>query len=591
MAFPSQFLDELKSRTSLVEVISRKVKLTRKGREHTGLCPFHNEKTPSFTVNETKGFYHCFGCGAHGDAVSFEMKANGLSFLEAVEKLAHRAGMEMPKPSKEEAQKQKKRFSLYEITTQATKFFQKSLKMPEGREALAYLKDRGLSDETIEFFKLGFAPFGNALKAHLTSQGFEEKDIKACGLINIPNDGRSSYDYFRNRIMFPISNPKGKIVGFGGRVLDDSQPKYLNSPETVLFDKRRTLYSFYESREEIYTNKQAIVCEGYMDVIALYQAGIKNAVASLGTAFSQEHINLLWRVDNEPIMCFDGDNAGKRAAFRASEIVLPILKPSYSLRFLLLPDGKDPDDYVKINGTSAFRDLLKKPLNLSDIIWQRLSMGSFDTPEKKAGLEKKIEEITNEIKDNTIKNHYKRDLKSRFWDKFSNFSGNKKYKNKANFFTIPSSIASEQAEAKMLIAYMISYPELAIKWIEEIISFSFENENLENIIATTSELIIENPDITKQEILDELSQKQKEFLSQELSIIKNREKRTISISTEEEEFMARIYNLRQKILTLEIDTLAQEISKEDNHNQKDLWNRYKALVEERQKLLDFQANI
>ena len=377
-----RFCDELRAKISIVDVVASKVKLVRKGREYQACCPFHNEKTPSFTVNEAKGFYHCFGCGAHGDIIKFEMDANGLTFIEAVEKLAHKVGMQVPKLSKESKENQEKRASAYDIMEIAAKYFEKILRLPEGREALNYLYARGFDDGIITKFRLGYAPSNNGLKALLASRGVEEKEMAELGLIAIPEEkSRSSHDFFRNRVMIPIMDKKSKVIAFGGRVMDGSQPKYLNSPETPVFNKRRILYNMNYARDSGFDAKTLIICEGYMDVIAMDKYGIGYAVAPLGTALTEDQIMEAWKIVNEPICCFDGDMAGKRAAVRSVDRVLPILKPGYSLQYAFLPDKMDPDEFLKSKGKDEFLKTLSDTTALKDLLWNKTLDGKkIETP-------------------------------------------------------------------------------------------------------------------------------------------------------------------------------------------------------------------
>lgn len=315
MAFPPQFLDELRARLPVSEVVGRKVRLVRKGREHSGLCPFHNEKTPSFTVNDEKAFYHCFGCGQHGDVITFVMETEGLSFPEAVERLASQAGLQVPQSSPEERERAKVRNTLYDVVEQVCAWYEDNLRQTGGREALDYLRGRGFTEETIRTFRLGYSPDGRGrLLQAMEAKGIRKDQLVEAGLIKLPEGGGDPRDYFFNRVMFPISDGRGRVIAFGGRILGDGQPKYLNSPETPLFHKGRNLYNFAMAREASRDLGTVIVAEGYTDVIALAQAGLPNAVAPLGTAVTEEQIGLLWRVADEPVLCFDGDTAGERAA-------------------------------------------------------------------------------------------------------------------------------------------------------------------------------------------------------------------------------------------------------------------------------------
>ena len=416
-----RFIDELRARISVVDVVGAKVKLVKKGREYQGLCPFHNEKTPSFTVNEAKGFYHCFGCGAHGDILKFEMDANGLPFMDAIQKLAHQAGLSVPKFSQSDKNEAEERKSLYEIMEQACLFFEKNLYMPVGAEGLKYFKEkRGLSDEVIKKFRLGYAPNNNGLMAHLKSMGVSDKDLNDLGLMTIPEDKtRKNHDFFRNRVMIPITNKQGKIIAFGGRVMEKIEPKYLNSPETPIFNKRRNLFNLDKARETGYKEKKLIISEGYMDVIALDRYGFSYAVAPLGTALTEEQIIEAWKVTNEPILCLDGDAPGTKAAMRTVDRVLPILKAGYSLKFLFLPENMDPDEYLEAYGRESFASLCGKTKPLIDILWQKYTDGvDVSTPERKALVEKTLIEEVSKIKDQTVKNYYMQEIKSRIYNAF-----------------------------------------------------------------------------------------------------------------------------------------------------------------------------
>ena len=416
-----RFIDELRARVSIADVVGAKVKLTKKGREYQGLCPFHNEKTPSFTVNESKGFYHCFGCGAHGDIIKFEMEANGLPFIDALQKLAHQAGLQMPQLSAKDKKEEDERKSLYEIMETACAFFERELRMPDGASGLKYFTEkRGLSPETLKKFRLGFAPNNNALMAHLKAQGIDEKDMKELGLIAIPEDtSRRPHDFFRNRVMIPITNKQGKIIAFGGRVMEKIEPKYLNSPDTPIFNKRRNLYNLDKAREVAYKEKKLIICEGYMDVIALDRYGFGYAVAPLGTALTEEQIAEAWRVCPEPILCLDGDSPGVKAAMRAVDRVLPMRKAGYSLQFLFLPDNQDPDEYLQAHGHDSFAALMRKTSPLIDILWRKYTENEdSSTPEKKALIEKTLLSEVAKIGDATVRSYYAQEIRSRIYAAF-----------------------------------------------------------------------------------------------------------------------------------------------------------------------------
>lgn len=428
MAFPNRLLEEIRSRTGLADVVSKRVKLTRKGREHTGLCPFHNEKSPSFTVNEEKGFYHCFGCGAHGDVISFVMNTSGLSFPEAVERLATDAGLEMPVETPEAREQARRQAGLHEVMEAACQWFEAQLRTPAGATALNYLKGRGLRDETIRRFRLGFAPDGGSgLQGALKATGASEILMLEGGLLRRPDDGRAPYPFFRDRVMFPIADRQGRVIAFGGRLMGDAKAaKYINSPDTALFDKGRTLYNLANARKASFEAGQIVVTEGYMDVIALAQAGIDAAVAPLGTALTEDQIAALWRLAPEPVLCFDGDTAGQRAAARAAERTMPLLQPGKSLRFAMLPPGEDPDSLVARQGAGAMRQVLESARPLSDVIWDMEAAASpVDTPERRADLQARLSKRAGDIGDATVQEFYRTMFRERLWAAFRPQRGNR----------------------------------------------------------------------------------------------------------------------------------------------------------------------
>ena len=420
MAFSPQFLDELRTRVGLADIVGRRVRLTKKGREHTGLCPFHKEKTPSFTLNEEKGFYHCFGCGAHGSAIDFVMNTEGLSFPEAVERLAGEAGMQIPVDTPEERQRAQQRQTLYDVMNAAQAWFQRTLRMPEGRDALAYLTGRGLDDATIEKFGLGFAVDNRgALKAALARQGIDDDLMVAAGLLVRPDDpSRDPYDRFRGRVIFPIADRRGRVIAFGGRILGDGEPKYLNSPETPLFHKGRVLYGLDKAQGPARDSGRLIVTEGYMDVIALHRAGFADAVAPLGTALTEDHLAELWRVVPEPVLCFDGDTAGARAAARAAERALAEIKAGYSLAFATMPKGEDPDSLIVRGGADAMRRILDAAVPFSEVLWRIETGGrTLTRPEEKAALQRRLDEHAKRITDDTVRAHFRAAFRERLWPK------------------------------------------------------------------------------------------------------------------------------------------------------------------------------
>lgn len=422
MRYPPQFLDELRERLPVSEVVGRRVKLKRAGREWKGLSPFNREKTPSFTVNDQKGFFHDFSSGKHGDIFAFVMETEGVTFPEAVERLAAMAGVPMPKVSREaEAQEQRRR-TLHEIVELAARFFEATLASRAGAKARGYLADRGLDAATQVKFRLGYAPAERfALKEHLGNQGIAVEDMVEAGLLVAGDDIPVPYDRFRDRVMFPITDWRGRIVAFGGRALDkDVSAKYLNSPETPLFHKGATLYNGAAARQAAHEGAQLVAVEGYVDVIAMVTAGFPATVAPLGTALTEDQLGLLWKMADEPILCFDGDAAGRRAAYRALDIALPLLRPGKSLLIATLPDGQDPDDLVRSGGRAAVSDVLAGARPLAEVLWMReIEAGRFDTPERRAGLEARIAQVTAVIADEAVRKYYRQDLEARMRALFS----------------------------------------------------------------------------------------------------------------------------------------------------------------------------
>ena len=415
MPLPPRFLDELRARLPVSEVIGRRVALVRAGREYKACCPFHKEKTPSFTVNDDKGFFHCFGCGAHGDVIGFAMRYDNLSFMEAIEQLAGQAGLDVPKPTPDERRQAEREKSLYELVEAACRFFEDCLSAQNGRSARDYLVGRGLDDETIERFRLGYAPAGGgALVRHLTTAGFAEEAMIEAGLARRAADGRRLYGFFRDRVVFPVGDRRGRVVAFGGRLLGGDGPKYINSPDTPLFHKGRLLYGLSRARTAATQGHTVIVAEGYMDVIALVRAGFDAAVAPLGTALTEDQITELWRTSPQPVLCFDGDDAGKRAAWRAADRALPILRPDHSFRFAFLPPGEDPDSLLASKGRTAMVASLEGAQALAEVLWQReLSIRPVDTPESRAGLQAALDGLAARIGDPTVQAFYRRDLRRR----------------------------------------------------------------------------------------------------------------------------------------------------------------------------------
>ena len=516
MAFPPYFLEELRRRQSLATVVSRRMKLQRRGREFIGLCPFHKEKTPSFSVVEEKGFYHCFGCGAHGDVISFTMQTGNLSFPEAVETLAREAGLEVPKSTPEERERAQRQTTLRGALDAAAQWFEEQLYGAGGRDALGYLERRGLDADTIRRFRLGFAPDRrNALKQAL-SKTFPEALLVEAGLLRKPDaqseeGGRESNDYFRGRVIFPISDRGGRIIAFGGRTLGDGQPKYLNSPETPLFEKGRVLYGWAQARAAAGGAGPVIVVEGYMDVIALQRSGFVGAVAPLGTALTERQIEELWRIAPEPILCFDGDAAGLRAAGRAVDRALPLLKPGYTLRLATLPEGEDPDTLVLRQGVRAMREILERARPLAEFLWALESQaGPLDTPERRAALERRLEDRARQIADRSVQGHYLRFFRERTFEIFqrprtrpsmgAGFARDRGPWQQRPRFPVaepppqsPAALMRRQEE--VILALFLNHPHLLGEAAEELAQLEFSASDLERLSREILHAHAEHPDL------------------------------------------------------------------------------------------------
>ncbi|OAF17615.1 DNA primase [Bradyrhizobium neotropicale] len=436
MRFTPQFLDELRARLSVSEVVGKRVKLKKAGKEWKGLSPFQQEKTPSFYVNDQKGFYHDFSSGKHGDIITFVMETDGVPFGEAVERLANMAGLPLPTVTPDAARHEQRRKSLHDVMDLAAKFFAETLASRVGAKARGYLADRAISPATQLQFRLGYAsPDRFALKEHLGKLGVSVDDMVETGLLIAGNDIPVPYDRFRDRVMFPITDLRGRVIAFGGRALEKDVPaKYLNSPETPLFHKGDNLYNHQTARAASHNGAPLIVVEGYVDVIAMVTAGFAGTVAPLGTALTESQLALLWKMADEPILCFDGDRAGQKAAYRAADLALPFLAPGKSLRFALLPEGQDPDDLARSGGRGAIEEVIAAAKPLADMIWSReLEGGSFVTPERRAALEARIKELSNGIRDEVVRRYYRDDFVQRLQRAFAPEGGGGGFAGRGNF--------------------------------------------------------------------------------------------------------------------------------------------------------------
>ena len=523
MSLPNGFLDELRSRICLSDVVGRKVQWDlRKSNQARGdmwaPCPFHQEKTASFHVDDNKGFYYCFGCQAKGDAIGFIKETENVNFIEAVEILASEVGLQMPEfdpKSKEKADRNK---ILLEIMEQSVNFFRLTLNSKQGKHALEYLKKRGLYADAIERFEIGFAPADQTiLTQKLIDKGYDLDAIIETGMSAKSDEGNRIYDRFRGRIMFPIRDSRGRCIAFGGRSLDPvARAKYLNSPETPLFDKGSNLYNLVSARSAVGRGEPLIVTEGYMDVIALDSGNFNGAIAPLGTAITEKQLQLMWRISPEPIIALDGDKAGLRAAYRLIDLSLPLLQTGKALRFSIMPEGKDPDDLIRNEGASSFKNLIDEAVPMVDLIWRRETEGkSFDSPERRAGLDKSLSDVIALIKEKNLKNHY-RDALFQARRQFFGIQNTGKTEFKSNSRLMPQSntkssflvaadekTVSAQIRESTIIAVLMTFPELIEIFYDELIMIDLVSPDCDLILK---ELVKIDKGI-KAEIKNELMEK------------------------------------------------------------------------------------
>ena len=502
MRFGDDLLDEILRRTDLVQLVGRRVRLQRKGRVFWGLCPFHKEKSPSFKVDNERRNYHCFGCGAGGSAFQWLIETEGLPFPEAVERLAAEAGVTLPAPSEADKASASRRKSLYEIIALAAGFYREQLQGSAGAVARRYLESRGLDAQAAERLGLGYAPSGrnSPLLTWMRSRNIELPALIEAGLVRPAEDDRPPRDFFFDRLMFPIADIRGRIVAFGGRGLTpDAKPKYINTGETPVFSKGHLLYNLHMAREAVHKGAALIVAEGYMDVIALVEAGFPGAVAPLGTALTEDQLALLWRSSPEPVLCFDGDEAGLRAARRASHLALPHLTPGQSLRFVFLPGGEDPDSLIRSQGAEPMRDLLAKAQPLADVLWNGETEGrEFSTPERRAGLEAELSRLVETIRDGTIKDYYKQYFRDRIFKSFKQRKfppgGKRPGKGAADQSagTVSADVrrsllatngpsVSRHRNDRLLLAYLIRTPDFLQERVEALARREFNDPQLDRV--------------------------------------------------------------------------------------------------------------
>jgi DNA primase len=496
MSLSPQFLDELRSRTLMSALVGKSLKITKAGREFKGCCPFHNEKTPSFYVNDEKGFYHCFGCSAHGDAIRWMTDQRGLGFMDAVKELADAAGMEVPAADPRAAEKAERANSLYDVMTAAADWFVEQLGGIEGAGARAYLEKRGLKPAIIKAFGLGFAPDTRGkLKTALAHFG-EEKLIESGLLIKV--EEKDSYDRFRGRLMIPIRDPRGRVIAFGGRIIGAGEPKYLNSPDTPLFDKGRTLYNLDAAGPESRKTGRVIVVEGYMDVIALAQAGMRDAVAPLGTALTEHQLERLWHYTNVPLLCFDGDSAGQKAAIRAGNRALPNLKPGYSLDFVTLPVGEDPADFVERGAGAALEKLFSSTRKgLAQTLWEyEVISEPTNTPEARAGLKERLISLSATIQNKLVSDEYRSTLQSLWWETFG--WGRKTISDvRASMFSYREEPNKQLRGAflKAVLYGFMRYPAVLRGELEALASLAIDDPHLDSWRNVLFEAAVQRPDL------------------------------------------------------------------------------------------------
>ena len=492
MRFEPRLLDEIRARLTLSDIVGRRGtwdrRKTQPGRgDFWACCPFHQEKSPSFHVDDRRNRYKCFGCGASGDHFTFLCETEGLSFPEAVERLAGQAGVALPAPDPQAARREQKRAGLADICEMAAQFFQAEYAGPRGEPARAYTARRGLTPETLREFRFGFAPDSrDALKTFLSARDIPEAAMIEAGLLIKPEDGRPAYDRFRGRLMIPIQDERGRVVAFGGRTLSpDGQPKYLNSPETPLFHKGIMLFNAHRAREPAFKSGEALVVEGYLDAIALWQAGIHHVVASLGTAFTEDQIVRLWKFAPEPVICFDGDAAGVSAAHRAIDRIFPVLKSGYSFQFCFLPDGMDPDDLVKQRGLEGFHGEVARAQSLFDVVWDReISVARLDTPERKAALEKRFDDLIGTIRDERVRRRYQLDLKFKLSNLFFEQArqlrrgGKKAAEDNGPFVKAKEGVSETDdfGNERLVLGLCMRFPHLLDRYYERLSRLPLEND-------------------------------------------------------------------------------------------------------------------
>ena len=522
--YDNSFTDELRQRLSLVVVISRRVPLTKKGQNYWGCCPFHNEKTPSFSVSEEKGFYHCFGCGEHGDIISFVMKNENVDFKTAITELAEMAGLKLPEIKQKSKQQIENEQTYIDITEKASKIYEELLYSESGKHALEYIKKRGFSDEMIKKYRIGYAPKNNIIST--TFKDIPKEKLTSTGLVRIGDYG--PYDFFRDKLMFPIFNPHNQIVAFSGRSLDGSEPKYINTTDTELFHKRQTIFGFNFARDAIHRQNRSIIVEGQIDAIQMQSHGFPETVAPLGTALTEDHISILCKSNRNIVFCFDGDNAGQKAAMRACLLVLPFLRDNSDIKFAFVTGGKDPDEILKISGEKEMCNIIDKSTPLIDFLWNITNKNYLiNTPGGRSQAEKFLKDCVLKIKDKILQNEIINEYNSR---KFNQW-----HKWKKQMYTPDIELPDiDSMTIKILKSIIQKYPELSEKYIDFLSSLNISfNEDVEPtdldlkeadkfIISLKVQKSLQKLNQQKQEILSKLSESSTQENSDKLKEINNK---------------------------------------------------------------------
>jgi len=496
MAVPPEFIEDLRQRVPLSDIVGKRVKLARKGRRFSGLCPFHSEKTPSFSVVDDQGFYHCFGCGAHGDAISFLRETDGLDFMEAVERLAGMAGMTVPRSAPEDPQRTRQRKAALDILEETTKYFQAGLQRQDGSQAARYLQGRGLGPEALASYRLGYAPRGG-LRAALSARGFSDDDMLAAGVIRKSDRDGELFDYFRDRVMFPIEDRQGRVIAFGARALGDAQPKYLNSGEGPTFSKKHVLYGWVQAREGLRRKLPLLVAEGYMDVIAIQQSGVATAVAPLGTALTEEQIAHLWKLHDEPVLCFDGDAAGQRAQRRALERLLPLLQPGKSARLAMLPAGQDPDDLLRSEGGDGLLKVIGTASSLVDSLWTGFAAEhDLRQPEQRAEFWQAVRAQVRQIGHNQVRSAFADEIEARI--AAMRAAGRGMARGAGGAVPRPR-VRRPNAGAihrhRAICALVLAHPELVPDMYEALLRIDSADTSLEALKKAAIDAVIRDPDL------------------------------------------------------------------------------------------------